>query len=117
MFVHRNLLLFASHLAEPVVLQLLVPGVQVEHLLPELNLLPGRVALLHTAQDVAEARPGANKYFCLLPNIFVAVPLLLAVLLAPGLGAVSGQLLQSLDQLAEVLWLKLLKISNKQSTT
>ena len=54
MFVHRNLLLFASHLAEPVVLQLLVPGVQVEHLLPELDLLPRRVALLHTTQDVAE---------------------------------------------------------------
>ena len=103
-----DLILFASHLAEPVVLQLLVPGVQVEHLLPELNLLPGRVTLLHPTQNIPEARPGAFKYLSLLSNIFVAVPLLLAVLLASRLGAVSGQLLQSLDQLAEILRLKLL---------
>ena len=110
---HCELISFASHLAEPVVLQLLVPGVQVEHLLPELNLLPGRVALLHPAQDVAETRPRAVKYFYVYFQIFfVAVPLLLAVLLAPGLGAVSGQLLQRLDQLAEVLRLKLLKNIN-----
>ena len=82
----------ATNLGEPLVLKFFVPTVQIQNLLAELDLLVGRLGVLHSPEDVSEAGP-----------------LLLPVLLAPGLGAVSGQLLQSLDQLTEVLWLKLLK--------
>ena len=84
-----------TNLCKPLVLKFPVPAVQIQNLLAEFDFFVWRLGILHSPEDVSEAGP-----------------LLLPVLLAPGLGAVSGQLLQSLDQLAEVLGLKLLENIN-----
>lgn len=65
----------SEDLAEPLVLEHGEPGVQPEHLPAELDLLAGRLPLLHPPQHVPEA-----------------APLLLPVLLAPGLVGVCCQL-------------------------
>ena len=65
----------AENLAEPLVLEHSEPSVQPEHLPAKLDLLAGRLALLHPPQHVPEA-----------------APLLLPVLLAPGLVGVCCQL-------------------------
>ena len=84
-----------TNLGEPIILKLPVPAIEVKNLLTEFDLLVGGLGVLHRPEDVSEA-----------------VSLFLPVFLTPRLGAVSGQLLQSLDQLAEVLRLKLLKNIN-----
>merc|ERR1719234_2952419 len=65
----------SKDLAEPLVLEHGEPGVQPEHLPPKLDLLAGRLPLLHPPQHVPEA-----------------APLLLPVLLAPRLVRVCCQL-------------------------
>jgi len=83
----------AEDLAEPLVLQHREPGVQPEHLPPELDLLAGRLALLDPSEHVPEA-----------------APLFLPVLLTPG--GPLGQLLPSAtlrlpSPVTSVKWLQL----------
>merc|ERR1712004_415638 len=80
----------AEDLAEPLVLQHREPGVQPEHLPPELDLLAGRLPLLDPSEHISEA-----------------APLFLPVLLAPRLVGVCRQLPHRNNQSLKVIWLVL----------
>merc|ERR1712004_295755 len=94
----------AKDLAEPLVLQHREPGVQPEHLPPELDLLAGRLPLLDPSQHISEA-----------------APLFLPVFLAPRLVGVCRQLPHRNNQSLKIIWLVLRvvvvgKLENKGKT-